>query len=68
MTSEEQKRIWKKEKEQMLRDKQKAGKEVRVRKATLKMGGQKKRKPHKPAGGKQVDIPPDDVLRRQLGL
>ncbi|MFH1429095.1 MAG: hypothetical protein ABIH39_05055 [Candidatus Margulisiibacteriota bacterium] len=68
MTSEEQKRIWKKEKEQMLHDKQKAGKEVRYRKATLKMGGMKKHKPHKPADEKHLDVPPDDVLRRQLGI
>lgn len=66
MPTEEQKRLWKKEKEQMLKDKQKQGREVRRRKKELKFGGVKKK--DQPSLGTPPETTPDDILRKQLGL
>ena len=70
MTSSEQKRIWKKEKEQQLRDKQSQGRIVKRRKATIKLGGKKKPKtnPPTPANPSLSDQDSDTAMRNFLGL
>jgi len=69
MTSAEQKRIWEKEKEQQRRDKQAQGRVVKHRKVSLKMGKSKPKatKP-KPTTQTSPSLPPDEILRQQLGI
>ena len=68
MPTNEQKRIWKQEKEQMLRDKQRQGREVRHRKVDLKLGSSKNKAPLKQEPALPADTPPDDILRKRLGI
>lgn len=66
MATPEQKEIWRKEKEQLLQDKAKAGKEIRRRPVELKLEGQSNR-----AKSTGADLPPelpDKLLRQRLGI
>ncbi|HAR62992.1 MAG: hypothetical protein DKM50_03810 [Candidatus Margulisiibacteriota bacterium] len=69
MTSEDQKKLWKQEKEQMLSDKKKAGRVELKRYVSLSFGGPKKQEP---ASGSLKKSPGssgnDNILRKMLGI
>jgi hypothetical protein len=74
MVSDEQKRIWKAEKEQQKRDQLNRPKEVQYRHKELRFGGVKKPSSVVPPniGGYTAtglpSPPPEELYRRQLGL
>jgi hypothetical protein len=67
MPTPEQKELWRKEKEQLLRDKEAQPREVRRRAVDLKFGGVK-RKPGPRTSGNIPAAPPDELLRKNLGI
>jgi hypothetical protein len=71
MTDQDQKELWRKEKEQLLRDKMNQSREVRRREVPLSMDGTKKAtnrrdgfKPVSTVGSAAAD----ELLRKRLGL
>jgi hypothetical protein len=69
MPTNSQKDLWRKEKEELLRDKQNQPREVRRRAVNLSLGGAKKKptpSPNNPTGS--LDNIPDDILRKRLGI
>jgi hypothetical protein len=71
MPSEEQKRIWQKEKEDQLRDKQNMGRVVKKRKTKLQFGGTKKKKAAEPSQANTPQLSDNDsdsLMRQKLGL
>jgi hypothetical protein len=68
MTTPKQKELWRKEKEQMLRDKAVQPREVRRRTIELKLEGQtRKRIGNTTPPQAPTDIS-DDILRKRLGI
>ena len=67
MATEEQKRLWKEEKDQQLRDQHGQRKEIRHRPVPLKLGGAKKT-PRPVTPPKLGDSTSDDLLRKRLGI
>lgn len=69
MSNPDQKRIWREEKEQQLRDKQNQPREVRRRAVSLSFGGlTKKRIEIVDKEQKRSNSSNDEFLRRQLGI
>jgi hypothetical protein len=69
MSNPEQKRIWREEKEQQLRDKQNQPREVRRRAVPLSFGDTLKRKTVTLATQvKDSGLSTDELLRRRLGI
>lgn len=70
MSQAEQKNIWRKEKEQMLRDKQNQPREIRRREVPLSFGDLSKNRIEKTLEKKvkKTDSSADEILRKQLGI
>ena len=68
MSTEEQKRLWREEKEQQKRDKLDQPREVRRRKVDLTFGGIKKKKPAPTSERTVPSTLPDDIMRKHLGI
>lgn len=71
MANHEQKDLWRKEKEQMLRDKDAQSREVRRRGVYLQLAAGGKPSPIKPNKKNDVSLSPeipDDILRKRLGI
>lgn len=66
MPTPEQQEIWRKEKEQMIRDKNNQGREIRRRPIELKLG--KAGRPNPPPTGNIPQEISDDILRKRLGI
>ncbi len=68
MPTEDQKRLWREEKEQQKRDKLDQPREVRRRAVDLKFGGVKKQKGQSATPPTMPGQLSDDLMKRTLGL